>query len=128
MYSKSSGTPETSAWVYIAWLLWLAAVLWIAIQTTRGALDGMLSYALTLGLAVTAGLLSVPLLNRVSVANLLILVPVWLFGAWYSLFSLMMPQMWLLMPLFAYSLGLILGAVIPLLATWATRRRPEPPA
>lgn len=128
MYSKSSGTPETSAWVYIAWLLWLTAVLWIAIQTTQGALDGTLSYALTLGLAVAVGLLSVPLLNRVSVANLLILVPVWLFGAWYSLFSLMMPQMLLLMPLFAYTLGLILGAVIALLATWATRRRPEPPA
>lgn len=128
MYSKSSGTPETGAWVYIAWLLWLTAVLWVATQTTQGALDGMFSYVLTQGLAVAAGLLSAPLLNRVSVANLLILVPVWLFGAWYSLSSLKMPQMWLLIPLFAYGVGLILGGVIPSCITWAARRRHEPPA
>jgi len=123
VYSKSSGTPETSAWVYIAWLLWLAMVVGVAIQTIQGALDGLLSYLLTQGLAFTAGLLSVPLLNRVSVANMLILVPMWLFGGWYSLMSLKLPTFWVFAPLICYTSALIGGGVIVGLWEWARRRK-----
>ncbi|MFN7018988.1 MAG: hypothetical protein ACK4RG_06910 [Fimbriimonadales bacterium] len=128
MFSKSSGTPETGAWVYIAWLLWLAAVMWVVFQTTQAEMDGLRSYVLTQSLACTAGLLSAPLLERVRVANLMILVPVWLFGAWYSVLNLKMPEVWLLLPLCAYVLGMIVGAVILLLITRLARRRSKPPA
>ncbi|MFN7017750.1 MAG: hypothetical protein ACK4RG_00560 [Fimbriimonadales bacterium] len=120
-YSKSSGTHETGAWVYIAWLLWLAAVVGVAIQTIQGALDGLLSYLLTQGLAFAAGLLSVPLLNRVSAPNLLILVPVWLFGGWYSLMSLKLPTSWFLAPLICYASALIGGGVV--VGLWERARR-----
>jgi len=98
-------------------------VVGVAIQTIQGALDGLLSYLLTQGLAFTAGLLSVPLLNRVSVANMLILVPMWLFGGWYSLMSLKLPTFWVFAPLICYTSALIGGGVIVGLWEWARRRK-----
>lgn len=128
VYWKSSGTLETGAWVYWAWLAWLGGSIWVLWQALQGVLSGWFSYALTLGLATSAGLLSVPLLNRVSVVNLLILVPVWMFGAWYSLLSLTLPSLLFFMPLLAYSSGLIVGALTPEVWKWITRKRPSSPA
>jgi len=119
---KSTGIPKTGAWVYIAWLVWLGTILWVFRQTLQGTLDGGTSYYLTLGLAGTAGLLSVPLLNRVSVVNLLILVPVWLFGAWYSLSSMMLPSFWLFAPLICYAGALIGGGLIIGVREWVQKR------
>jgi hypothetical protein len=102
--------------------VWLGTILWVFRQTLQGTLDGGTSYYLTLGLAGTAGLLSVPLLNRVSVVNLLILVPVWLFGAWYSLSSMMLPSFWLFAPLICYAGALIGGGLIIGVREWVQKR------
>jgi hypothetical protein len=102
--------------------------MWVFRQTLQGTLDGGASYYMTLGLAGAAGLLSVPLLNRVSVVNLLILVPVWLFGAWYSLSSMMLPSYWLFAPLICYAGVLIGGGLITGVWEWAQKRSAPPPA
>lgn len=125
---KSTGTPKTGAWVYLAWLAWLGTTLWVFRQTLQGALDGGASYYMMLGLAGVAGLLSVPLLNRVSVVNLLILVPVWLFGAWYSLSSMTLPYYWLFAPLICYAGALIGGGLVIGVWEWAQKRNATPPA
>lgn len=109
---KSIGTHETRPWVYLAWLAWLGATLWVLHLTLQDALDGRTSYFITLGLAAASGILSIPLLNRVGVMNLLILAPVWLFGAWYSFLTVKLPTSWFLAPFFCYMSGLIGGGLI----------------
>jgi len=109
---RSSGTPKTGIRVYFAWLVWLGATLWVIHQTLQGALDGRASYFTTLGLAAVAGLLSIPLLNRLSAVNLLILVPVWLFGAGYSLFGTTLPAYRSLGAFCCYAGASIVGGLV----------------
>lgn len=124
MYSKSSGSTETSAWVYWAWLIWLGGVVWVIRQTLTGVLDGASSYWLMLGLAVVAGCLAAPLLSRPRIVHVLILAPVWLFGAWYAFLSLRLPfLLGLLAPLFAYTVGMLLGAGVEMIQERIARRR-----
>lgn len=125
---RSSGTPKTSIGVYFAWLAWLGATLWVAYQTLQDALDGRASYFTTLGLAAVAGLLSIPLLNRVSVVNLLILVPVWLFGAGYSLFGTTLPAYRSLGAFYCYAGALIVGGLVMWGWERMQKRKPPPPA
>ncbi|GIV05285.1 MAG: hypothetical protein KatS3mg016_0860 [Fimbriimonadales bacterium] len=125
---KSTGTHEARPWVYLAWLAWLGATLWVIHQTLQDALNGRTSYYITLGLAAAAGLLSIPLLNRASVVNILILVPVWLFGAWYSMLSMKLPAYWLLAPFFCYAGVLVAGGLIVWGWEQIQKRAISPPA
>ena len=98
-------------WVYLAWLAWGGTVVWVIRQTLQGALDGLVSYYWTIGLAGLAGLLTIPLFQRPTVVNMLIVVPVWLFGGGYTVMSLVLPLGWFLVPFFGYAGALIGGGV-----------------
>jgi hypothetical protein len=87
-----SGTHRISAWWYVAWLAWFLCVALVMHFTQARGLSGEVAFWWTVSLAVAAGALSVPLLSRPHVAHLLILVPVWLFGAWFSLLSPWFPS------------------------------------
>ena len=79
--------------MYGAWLVWFLSVALVTHFTLTRALSGEFAYWCTALLAVSAGVLSAPtLISPPRVLHLLILVPVWLFGAWFSLLSLWFPR------------------------------------
>jgi hypothetical protein len=86
------------------------------------ALSGEVAFWWTMSLAVAAGALSVPLLGRPHVAHLLILVPVWLFGVWFSLIALWLPSVGAVLALFLYLGGLLVAGVSVSVWDWARRR------
>ena len=100
-----SGTHRIGAWWYVAWLAWFLCVALVMHFTQVRALSGEAALWCAVLLATIAGVLSVPLLFcPPRVLNLLILVPVWLFGAWFSLMSLWFPSF--------PSFGSIIGAFL----------------
>jgi len=118
-----SGTHRISAWWYVAWLAWFLCVALVMHFTQARGLSGEVAFWWTVSLAVAAGALSVPLLSRPHVAHLLILVPVWLFGAWFSLMSLWLPSVGAMLTLFLYSGSLLVVGVSVSVWDWARRRR-----
>ncbi|OYT73269.1 MAG: hypothetical protein CFK48_01700 [Armatimonadetes bacterium CP1_7O] len=79
-------------------------------------------------MASAAGILSIPLLNHASVVNILILVPVWLFGAWYSFLSIKLPVPWLFAPSLCYGGVLVAGGLIVWGWEQMQKRATSPPA
>jgi hypothetical protein len=97
--------------------------------TQARALSGEFAFWWTVSLAAAAGVLSVPLLNRPQVAHLLMLVPVWLFGAWFSLGCFWLPRdgviltnFGLVLYLFLYFGGLVAAYLVLAVWDWARRR------
>jgi len=118
-----SGTHRISAWWYVAWLAWFLSVALVMHFTLTRALSGEFAYWCTALLAVSAGVLSAPtLISPPRVLHLLILVPVWLFGAWFSLLSLWFPRFgffpWM-GAFLLYSCSLIVAGIV---WDWARRR------
>jgi len=116
---NSSGTHRISAWWYVAWLAWFLSVVLVMHFTQARGLSGEPAFWCTASLAFAAGGLSVPLLFCPPRGlHLLILVPVWLFGAWFSLMSLWFPSfgstigafLWIGVFLL-YSCGLIVAGI-----------------
>ena len=120
---NSFGTHRVGAWVYGAWLVWFLSVALVTHFTLTRALSGEFAYWCTALLAVSAGVLSAPtLISPPRVLHLLILVPVWLFGAWFSLLSLWFPRFgffpWM-GAFLLYSCSLIVAGIV---WDWARRR------
>ncbi|BCW96920.1 MAG: hypothetical protein WHS44_11700 [Fimbriimonadales bacterium] len=109
MCGNSSGTPEPKAEVWVVWLVWSAALVWLVARA-----DAISAWTTPWGVyapASVAGVLTVPLLNPPRVAGLLLLAPVWLFGAWFTLSSMFLPSGYFLSPFFAYMGGWMATAI-----------------
>lgn|GEM_PF-3351368 len=108
--------------MYGAWLVWFLCVALVMHFTRMRVLSSEVALWCTVLLATIAGVLSVPLLFcPPRVLHLLILVPVWLFGAWFSLMSLRFPSLSFIDWIGAFLLywcGLIVAGIV-----WELARR-----